>query len=324
MTAAATLAPVVRQNRVTEAIACKIAALGLLSTMDVLIKLMGERDIPIVQLAFFRATVSILPIALFIWYDGGIVRLRVRRWGLLLARSLVLTVALLSFFYSFTVRPLVNIYAIAYASPLIITALSVPVLGESVGPRRWTAVIVGFLGVLVMLRPGGDAVDWVAFLALLATALMALGLVWTRLLSETESTGAIVLGFMVTSAMVTGTLLLVATLSPGVAAAMPIPTAWVQPSGWEWLVLVAIGVVGGMGQIAMTQAYRLGPASAIAQFEYSAIVWAIVFDISIWAIWPDRGVLAGAAVMAAAGLYIFRREAELARRARQDAAGPTE
>jgi drug/metabolite transporter (DMT)-like permease len=199
-----------------------------------------------------------------------------------------------SFVYALRTLPLSTAYSIFFVAPLLITALSVPFLGERVGPRRWTAIAIGLVGVLVVLRPTGEGLMSVAGVAVLVAALgYAVSAITVRVLARTDSTQAMVVWLMLLMALGAGLL------------------AWPdwQPirMGDAW-VIAGIGVGGALGQYAITEAFRLGEASLIAPLEYTALVWGVALDLALWGVLPDAITWVGAAIIVASGLYLLRRE----------------
>ncbi|NNG05027.1 MAG: DMT family transporter [Inquilinus sp.] len=271
-------------------------AIVLLSVMDAMIKWMSA-GYPTVQIVFFRSLFGLAPLVFVVARSGGLAALATRRWGAHLARGLIGVCAALAFFHAFSVMPLADAYAIAFASPLFITALSVPLLRESVGPRRWAAVAVGFGGVVVMLRPGSAGLDGLlqagAAAALVGTICFAVSVVLIRRLARTETNAAIVFH---------------SGLVAVAASALLLPFGFVLPGLVDFLLLAAIGLIGGTGAIAMTAAFRSTPVAILAPFEYTAMIWAVVLGFAFWGDLPDRYVWIGCAIVVASGLYILHRE----------------
>ncbi len=262
------------------------------------------------QIMFFRGFFSLIPIAVLTARSGGLATLRSRRLPSHVARALVGVAAAFCFFYAYAIMPLADAYAIGFAGPLFMTALSVPVLKEKVGWRRWLAVLVGFTGVIVMLRPGQGMLTLTALVPLAAAAFYALTMLYVRVLARTESNAAITFYFVITMS--------------AVAAIAMIPE-WRTPQGWQWLLLVMVGVIGGVAQIAFTQAFRLTSPSLLAPFEYTAMIWAVLFGYILFGDIPDKAIWIGGAIVVAAGLYIIHRETVLHRQVTSNsrAAGET-
>ncbi|MBR0655976.1 DMT family transporter [Plastoroseomonas arctica] len=203
-------------------------------------------------------------------------------------------------FYGYQHLPLALVSALGFTMPLFLTLLSVPLLGERVGPRRLGAVLVGFGGVLLMVRPWqGEMLGGMPAMAAVVGAALAwaLAMISIRKLGERGESGpSIVLWFAIGSAMVSGALAL-----PG----------WVWPTGTQWLLLVGTGLISALAQVLMTEAYRRGEPSLIAPFEYSGIVWTTALGGLLWGELPDGWDFAGIAVLVGAGLYIWHREVRL-------------
>lgn len=277
------------------AIALMLLAIGLFSIMDALVKWMGE-SYPTTQLIFFRSLFAFIPLGFLILRQGLGNALRVKNPKGHLIRSLVGLVALFTFFYAFSHMPLADAVAISFAAPVFVTALSVPLLGEKVGPRRWTAVLVGFIGVLVMVKPGPGVFQSVAIIPLVGTVFYALAIIFVRKLARTETNTSIVFYF---------------TLSCTLVSAAFMPFYWVTPSladlGW----LIAIGLVGGVAQITVTLAFRYADVALIMPFEYSAMLWVALLGYVFWGEVPGLNIWAGVTIVMASGLYILFREANL-------------
>jgi drug/metabolite transporter (DMT)-like permease len=266
-------------------IALMVLSVALFSIMDALVKLLAQTYHPF-QVAFFRSLFALLPIGVMVAARGGMPILATRRLGGHAARSVVGIAALLMFFYSFAHMKLADVVAVGFAAPLFITALSVPLLGEKVGWRRWSAVLVGFAGVILVVDPGSGILDPVALIALSAALFYAFAVVVIRKLSSTESNAAIVFYFSVAATLVCGSM-------------MPL-----------------IGILGGSAQYVMVEAFRWGPVSVLVPFEYTAIAWSLSFGFFAFGETASVQMLVGVAIIAASGLYILHRETVRARAAR--------
>lgn len=288
-------------GRIAAGVGLFTVAILLLSCMDALIKWLSA-GYPTVQIGFFRVAFALIPIAfLIIGTGGGLTSLRTQRPFQHIARGTIGCGAGLSFFTAFAHMPLADAYAIAFAAPLIITALSVPFLGETVGWRRWSAVLVGFLGVLIILRPVGAASSMLGFGAVMAvtgTVLYSVAIVLTRQMVNTETNAAIVTYQTLTAMVLIGAFL---------------PWVFIMPTGSDWLLLVGVGILGGSATVAMTQSFRMAQISILAPFEYTAMVWGVLFGVTLWGDLPDRWIWVGTAIVVASGLYILHRETRVAR-----------
>ena len=250
-------------------------------------------DYPLQQFVFLRSLLGLLVFfAISRWY-GGLSSLKTQRWKWHLLRTILATVAMFGFFYGLTKMPLVNTLTLAFTAPLIVTALSVPVLGEHVGWRRWLAVIVGFAGVLVILRPGAGLIN-LASLAVLAAALAYAGLAITaRKLAATETTYAMSV-YVIVGPMLVSIFTLPDTIS------------WPTPSAWFFFILA--GVCSAGAWVGIVGGYRRASPAILAPFEYTALIGGAVAGYFIWDEVPDRYVIMGGAIIIGSGLYVVYRE----------------
>ena len=277
-----------------------LALLGVsgFALMDAAAKYLSE-GYPIGQVVFVRNAFAILPLLLLLCREDNLQAMRTRRPGLHLLRGLTGFGALLTFFLGLRYLGLAEATAIGFAAPLFITALSVPMLAERVGLHRWSAVLVGFIGVLIMLRPGSGALQAAALLPLAAAFFYGLTMNLTRKLSRTDSTPAIAI-----YGNLTGLLISLALL----------PLGWITPTADDLWVFAAMGLIGGCSTYVLTQAYRFATPSVIAPFDYIALIWAVALGWLVWRDLPDLTTWAGVAVVIASGLYILHRETGLGRR----------
>jgi drug/metabolite transporter (DMT)-like permease len=282
-------------NTVSRGIASMLLAVAIFSCMDALIKWLSA-SYPTIEIVFFRSSFAFLPL-LPALMRGGRAALRTRRPLAQAGRAAIGVVSMFGFFYCFRLMPLADVFGIAFSAPIFVTALSVPMLGEKVGIRRWSAVVVGFLGVLVILRPDTGVFASASWIALFATALYALGQIFVRDLTKTETTTCIV--FYV-------------TLTTTVVSAAALPFVWVTPGTGDAVLLVAVGILGGVAQLAFTRAFRLAPAAVVSPFDYSGLLYAGVIGYYVWGDVPTVTFLIGAAIVMASGLYILYRETKLA------------
>jgi drug/metabolite transporter (DMT)-like permease len=270
-----------------------LAAVALFALMDAGLKTLSERYPPF-QVATLRGFASLpLVLAWTLATIGWKPLLRVR-WPLHLLRGAIGVMMMATFVYALKRMPLSTAYTIFFVAPLLITALSVPFLGERVGPRRWAAIAVGLLGVLVVLRPTGEGMLSLAGLAVLVAAFgYAVSAITVRVLARSDSNQAMVVWLLVLMALGSGVL------------AWPAWTPVRHDDGW---LVAGIGVVGAFGQYAITHAFRLGEASLLAPLEYTALVYGVLLDALVWGALPDAATWLGAAIIVASGLYLIRRE----------------
>ncbi|MDQ3206842.1 MAG: DMT family transporter [Pseudomonadota bacterium] len=270
-----------------------VIAVALFSVMDAGLKALTAHYSSF-QVAFIRAASS-LPFVL-VWAlatVGARPLLRVR-WSLHLLRGGIGVAMMVAFVHAIRTLPLSTAYSIFFVAPLLITALSVPLLRERVGPRRWAAIAVGMVGVLVVLRPTGEGVLTVAGLAVLLAALAyAISAITVRILGRTDSTQAMMVWLLAFMALGAGALAL---------------TAWTPIRPQDYWIVLGVGLVGAVAQYAITEAFRLGEASLIAPIEYTALLWGVILDATLWGVLPDGVTWAGAAIIVASGLYLMRRE----------------
>ena len=282
-----------RASRQRRGMLMMLAAVGMFALMDAALKTLSEHYPPF-QVAALRG-LSSLPIVLAwaLWTAGPMALVRVR-WSLHLLRGVLGIAMMASFVYALKRLPLSTAYSIFFVAPLLITALSVPILRERVGPRRWTAIGVGLLGVLVVLRPTGEGVLSMAGLAvLLAATGYAVSAITVRVLARTDSNQAMVVWLLALMALGAG------------ALALP---DWVPLRTQDLWIIAGIGIFGSVGQYTITEAFRLGEASLIAPLEYTALVWGVALDLALWGVLPDSITWLGAAIIIASGLYLIRRE----------------
>jgi drug/metabolite transporter (DMT)-like permease len=274
-------------------IGAMLVAVAALSVMDAALKLLTPHYPPF-QIAALRGFVALPVVVVWVLAVGDPGQLVRIRWPLHLLRGALAVMMLGCFIHSVRVLPLADAYTIFFVAPLLITALSVPILGEQVDRGRWIAIGVGLLGVMVMLRPtGAGALTLAGLAALAAAAGYSLSAITMRVLGRTDSTLSMVFWFSV-------------LLSLG-AGALAAPN-WVAVDAAHWRPLAVIAITGAVGQWAITEAFRRGEASVVAPFEYTALAWGIGLDWALWGVLPGAGMVLGAAIIVSAGLYLVRRE----------------
>ena len=282
-----------RSNDNTTGIVAMLLAIGLLSLMDAGLKGISTHYPPL-QVAALRGLVSLPLVCAYVAWRGALPSLLRVRWGLHALRGALAIVMLALFAFGLRTLPLTEAYTIVFVAPLIITALSGPLLGERVGALRWTMIAVGFAGVVVVLRPSGAGVLSLAGVAVLvAAAAYAVSAVTVRVLGRTDSSESMVFWLVAMLA-----------LGAGVLAAPD----W-TPVRWDHApVLAVIAVTGFLGQLAITEAFRRAEASLIAPLEYTALAWGAGLDWLFWRTLPDAVTWIGAAIIVASGLVLLRRE----------------
>ena len=270
-----------------------LAAVGLFALMDAGLKLLTAHYPPM-QISAMRSGASLPFVLVWVLSTVSVRSLFRVRWPLHLLRAVLGIMMMAPFIYALRTLPLSTAYTIFFIAPLLITALSVPILGERVGPRRWTAIVVGFLGVMVVLRPTGEGIASLAGLAVLLAAFgYAVSAITVQVLARTDSSQSIVVWLLVSMAVGAGLL------------ALP---QWVPIRAEDLWLIVGVGVAGALGQYTITEAFRRGEASLIAPLEYSALLWGVLLDFSLWNVLPDAVTWVGAAIVVLSGLYLLRRE----------------
>lgn len=275
-------------------IALRVGAMALFAVMSALVKWCGAHGVPVFQMIFFRNAFAFVPLGLYIWRTTGWRVLITRRPLGHLARASVGLIGMGCSFSALQYLPLTAATAFGFAAPLFMTALSAPILKERVGPHRWAAVVVGFLGVLIMIRPDPGKMNLLGASFALFGAMAAAGaMVTIREIGKTERGATIVFYFTLGGA------------SMGLAS---LPFGWVTPSPPILGLLVAMGLIGGVGQLLMTEALRVAPVGVVAPFDYIQLLWASLIGFGIWGEIPEPLTLVGAMVVAASGGYILWRE----------------
>lgn len=253
---------------------------------------------PIAQIVFFRFAFSLVPCLLLLKQAGGLVALKTPDLKLHLFSGFIGPLGLYCLFKSFHLLPLAEATALTYASTLFLTILSIPILGEKVGLPRWTAVLVGFGGILVMANPSGDLFQTGIFFSLGFALIDALVFILARILTGRNHPASIVFYFSVFSTLVS-------------VCFLPFDNWKTPESLWHWGQLILLGLGGGVGQILLTQAFRYAPATVAAPISYTSFVWGVLFGMLIWGEFPPFKIWIGCAVLITCGLFItFRAHRE--------------
>ena len=314
-------------------IALKIAATFAFAAMSAIIKSVSLR-FPVGEIVLFRSIFAMATLVVWLARRGEFPHaLRTRRKLGHVGRSVAGSGGMFANFIALSLLPLADATAFTFVSPLLIVPMAAMTLGETVRPYRWAAVGIGFVGVLVMLSDdlgrgaGATAASGYgagAAVALCGALCTAVAMIQTRRLTRSEATGAIVFYFTTVTATISAVLLLLAALWPAGApgAAFFACQQFVAPSAPEFCLLASIGLLGGAGQILMTHSYRFADASIIAAFDYVSMIWAATLGYAFFSETPSAAVLAGAAVVAGAGVLVLWRERS--RRAVRQAAEPVE
>jgi drug/metabolite transporter (DMT)-like permease len=275
-------------------IAYRVMAMACMAVLAATVKWTGQRGVPVFEIIFFRQAFAFVPLGLYIWRTTGPEVLRTRRPLGHLVRSGVGLLAMVCGFSALQHLPLTEATAFNFASPLFMTALSALVLAEPVGRHRWGAVAAGFLGVLVMVRPTPGHLNLAGVSLALGGAVGAAGaMVAIRQIAATERGPTIVFYFTLAGALM------------GLVGCL---VHWVTPDPLTFAMLVLGGIVGGVGQLLLTEAIRVAPVGVVAPFDYTQLVWATGLGFLVWGETPKPATIAGALIVAASGLYILHRE----------------
>lgn len=297
-TSAAIVGPDPRLAR-RHAILCVLSASATFTIGSAVVKALTE-TFPVLEIVAFRSFVGFLALLPVLWRHGGLSALATRRPLGHVLRTLCGFIGTVTAVYGYATLPLATVTALGFAMPLFLTVLSVPLLGERVGPRRGCAVLAGLGGVLLMLRPwetSGALPPWPVAIVLAGVVTWALSMVTIRRMGEAgERNVTIVAWYSLGTA--------------GLAAIGAVP-GWIAPSMSQLVALTAAGLLSGVAQLLMTEGYRSGETTLVAPFEYGAILYATVLGIALWGEWPDVWSLLGVAVLIGAGLYIWHREVTL-------------
>jgi len=261
------------------------------SVMDLLVK--WSSDYPTGEVLFFRGFFGLLPTYFLIPKNKLKTFYTTKRSKEHLFRCLMGLIALIAIVIALRELPLAVVVSLSYAAPLFITVLSIFLLSEKVGIFRWLAVLIGFIGVIIIAEPGFKGMNYLYFLPLIFCIGMAFVTITIRKLSTTEPIWLISIFF---------------TITISIAGLATIPMGWIMPNFQDFILLALIGVTGGSANLFLTQSYKLSEVSLVAPLKYLALIFAIIFGYLIWNEIPTIKTLIGASLVVLASLIIFRRE----------------
>lgn len=270
-----------------------LAAASGFTVTGMLVKLLAQGGMSPFQIGFARAVIAFFVILPFAWRAGPAVFRTQHPW-IHVARGVFGSTAMLCGFYALAHLPLADVTALGFTQPLFTTALAALLLGESVRWRRWSATLVGFLGVLIMVRPGASGFEWASVVALGMALGITLAVILVKRLPAGESQISMLFYFALASIIV---------------SLVPALLAWREPTPLEWLLLAGVGILGLISQAMIIRAYRIGEASFVAPFDYSKLLLATAIGFFVFGELPDRWAILGAAIIVASTLYIAHREA---------------
>ncbi|MCK4987222.1 MAG: DMT family transporter [Desulfobacterales bacterium] len=265
------------------------------SSLDASAKYLSN-ELPLWVLLWGRYVFNFLFVALFFVRGAPADIIHTRNIKLQILRSILLVASTLTFWMALMLLPLADCVVILFVAPLLVTMLAAPLLGESVGRHRWTAVLLGFIGMMVVMRPGIAIFEWVLILPLITALLYAGVQISTRILGRTD--GAL-------------TTLLYSSAGGVIISTIGVLFFWVTPSFEQWLVLGWLGFLGALGHYLMIKAYEIAPASLLAPFDYTTLIWATILGFVMFGDLPDTWTVLGAIIIMSSGLYLIRRESRL-------------
>jgi len=275
-----------RQQHLMRGILLIVSAVFLFSSMDTLAKLMLKRY-PLPPLIWARYSVHLVFMVVLLAPRMGLRLVRTKRPGWQLLRGLLLVASTAFFYLALRHMPLAQAAAITFVAPVLVTALSGPMLGERVAPRQWAAVILGFVGVLIIVRPHGGVVGFGAIFPLITALLFALYQIMTRQLAGRENAF---------------TTLFYTALVGTVASSLALPVAWQTPTAAQAGLMIAIGCLGGLGHFLLIRAVEIASPSTLAPFVYTQLMWSTLLAFVVFHDFPDLGSLVGMLIIVGAGL----------------------
>lgn len=292
--------PDLGRDHLLTGILCKLVATCLFSLMFTSIRWLGP-NFPIGEAVFFRGLFALPVVMLTALASGGVRHLTTKRVDNHAVRAIAGTVAMFCNFAAYSRLPLADATAIGFAAPLFVVILAVFMLGERVHAYRWSAVVLGFVGVMVIVGPEAGVAPGAllgAGYALSGALLAGLAMIFVRRMSKQEHSTTIAFYFMLTSCVI---------------SLFTLPLGWTLPTWSEAPILVFLGLAGGTGQLFLSYSYRFSEASVLAPFDYSAMIWAVILGYFFFGELPAAQVWFGAAIVIAAGLLILWRERKLGR-----------
>ena len=283
-----------KQSNNFKAITAMLLAVFCVTIMSVQAKLIGI-EYNAVQITFARAIVVLILLMPFIYKLGGLNFLKTKKPFLHFFRGLAGLIGNVMFFLAFQRLPVADVTVISQAVPIFSCILAIIFLGETIGWRRWTAITIGFLGVIIAINPSVN-IAVASLYALGGTLMWSITIIFLRLLGSTEHPVKTVFYFMLVSVLITSIFQ---------------PFLWKEPSFEVILLFIGIGIAAFLTQLLMTYALQKAPASIVSPFNYTGIVWAIIFDYVIWNANPMFATIFGGIIITISGIYIFKREAKI-------------
>lgn len=299
-------------------ILCLCAGVAVFSVQDLILKLLSGAY-PLHQAMVIRSLTAMPLLYLLVLASGGPKTLVTPGWPRMVARGLVMFVAYTAYYLALAALPMATTVALYFSAPLMITLLSVLMLHDQVSLPRWLAVAMGFVGVVVMVRPGSDLFDWAALLPVVSGLTYALSMILARQQGATQTAAA--LAFHGNAVFLICALILSAVFGSGTFAGETHPSlgfltrGWVTPTAADLGRMALCGGVAAIGLTLLTQAYRVAASATVAPFEYTGLIWGVLYGWVFWSDWPDSTAWTGIAIICGAGLFVLWRETTERRRA---------
>ncbi len=285
------------------------AGLGLFAVQDLILKMMSG-SYPLSEAMVLRALTAVPLLYLMVRMTGG--RAFGPGWPRMILRGMVMFFSYSGYYLALPVLPLATTVALYFSAPLMIVVLSVVTLGERVSPQRWVAVLAGFAGVLVMIRPGSTLFEWAALLPVISGMAYATSMIMARVQGARHS--AAELAFHGNLVFLACALILALLFGNGAHATEAHPSlafllrGWVVPTVRDFALMATCGVIAAIGSSLLTQAYRIAPSASVAPFEYTGLIWSVLYGWLFWSDWPAPATWAGIAIIVGSGLLVLRAE----------------
>jgi S-adenosylmethionine uptake transporter len=297
-----------------QAVAIMAAGKFLFAIQDVIIKEMSGA-FPVHQIMTIRGLVAIPLLLILIHFTGGLGILRHHRAALHLVRGSLMLVAFMCFYVALAGTSLTSATALFFTAPFFITLLSIPLLGEQVGPRRFISIAIGFVGVLIVLRPDTGSFSYYNLLPIVAAFFYACCQLMVRVARMTEPPAIMSLYASIAFVVLGGLSgLVLSTTEPSLDADVStlfLMRAWSLPGGFDLMLLMLTGLTSALGFMCSSNAYQREQASRVAPFEYVMIIWVTLLSYLIWSEVPDLPTLFGVSMIIGSGIYVLRREAKI-------------
>jgi drug/metabolite transporter (DMT)-like permease len=301
------------------AVGCLVVGIGIFSLQDLIIKLMSA-NYPVHEAMFIRGVVAMPLLLLITALESSPMRMLSPNWPLLVGRGVINLLSYTTYYLGLAALPLATSVALFFTAPLFITLLAALALKEKVGPKRWAAVLVGFIGVLAMVRPGSDLFDWATLLPVCSGLTYGTAQVLTRRIGHAES--AAVMASWNNLVFLIGASGMAALFGAG---GLPEDThasltfllrGWTTPSARDLLLMMSCGLIAAVALTLLSEAYRSAPANTVAPFEYSALGWGVLLGWLAWGQHPDVSEWLGIAIIIGAGIYVLYQDSVGDRKAR--------